>query len=82
MEFDNEFFFQISNDEKTILISTKDGKLIKVSSRRPRNLKVIETINHKPGFSTHISFDAEDELFMAGGCLSGDVIIYNLQTMK
>ena len=82
MEFDHEFFFQISNDEKNILISTKDGRLIKVSSRRPRNLKIIETINHEPGYSTLISFDADDELFMSGGCLSGDVIIYNLQTMK
>lgn len=42
----------------------------------------METIDHEPGFCTHISFDVEDELFIAGGCLSGDVILYNLQSMK
>ena len=42
----------------------------------------MDTIHHPPGYSTHISFDAEDTLFMSGGCMSGDVIIYNLETMK
>ena len=45
-------------------------------------MKVLSTINHEPGFSTHISFDQDDVYFVAGGILTGNLNIYDLWSMK
>ena len=80
-EFEQEFFFQLSTYEHNIIISTKEGKLVKIDCKRPKDMKVVTEIDHELGYSTHISFDIFDKYFACGGDLSGDIYIYDLTSM-
>lgn len=57
LQFDEDFNFYVANNENHLIISTKDGRLIKVNIIDPKFLEFIEEIDHPLGHCSYINFE-------------------------